>query len=108
MNPKQLLDTLQLQPKKSLGQNFLHDPGILDKIVQAAELSPQDTVLEVGPGTGALTVRPAQSGAQVIAVEVDDRLLPIQRPTARFLRSVHVVVSGHLKRRCKRTSGRCP
>ncbi|MBX3064061.1 MAG: 16S rRNA (adenine(1518)-N(6)/adenine(1519)-N(6))-dimethyltransferase RsmA [Anaerolineae bacterium] len=91
MNPKQLLDTLQLQPKKSLGQNFLHDPGILDKIVQAAELSPQDTVLEVGPGTGALTVRLAQSGAQVIAVEVDDRLLPILSDQLRDFSNVRVV-----------------
>ncbi|MEO8395366.1 MAG: rRNA adenine N-6-methyltransferase family protein, partial [Chloroflexota bacterium] len=55
MNPKMLLDYYQIHPKKSLGQNFVQDPHALEKIVAAAELSPDDTVLEIGPGTGALT-----------------------------------------------------
>jgi 16S rRNA (adenine1518-N6/adenine1519-N6)-dimethyltransferase len=77
MNPKYLMDTFGLEPKKSLGQNFLHDPHVLEKIVSTAALQPEDTVLEIGPGTGALTTHLAQSGAHVIAVEIDDRLLPI-------------------------------
>lgn len=77
MNPKYLMDTFNLDPKKSLGQNFLHDPNALEKIVQTAGITAQDTVLEIGPGTGALTVYLAQTAAQVIAVEIDDRLLPI-------------------------------
>ncbi|HVO42934.1 MAG TPA: 16S rRNA (adenine(1518)-N(6)/adenine(1519)-N(6))-dimethyltransferase RsmA [Aggregatilineales bacterium] len=77
MNPKYLMDTFGLEPKKSLGQNFLHDPGVLEKIVSTAALRPEDTVLEIGPGTGALTVHLAQSGARVVAVEIDERLLPI-------------------------------
>jgi len=77
MNPKHLLDMYELQPKKSLGQNFLHDPNALDKIVQIAELTPEDSVLEVGPGTGSLTIRLAQSVARVVAVETDGRLIPI-------------------------------
>ena len=77
MNPKYLLDTFEVAPKKSLGQNFLHDPNALEKIVDTADLMPGDTVLEVGPGTGALTVALAQSRARVIAVEIDERLLPI-------------------------------
>src|SRR5882724_1064815 len=77
MNPKYLMDTFNVDPKKSLGQNFLHDPNALEKIVHTAGITAQDTVLEIGPGTGALTVYLAQTAAQVIAVEIDDRLLPI-------------------------------
>ncbi len=70
-------------PKKSLGQNFLINAGVLEKIVSAAELSPNDTVLEIGPGTGNLTkllsekVRSTNSGqaGRVIAVEKDHRLI---------------------------------
>jgi 16S rRNA (adenine1518-N6/adenine1519-N6)-dimethyltransferase len=77
MNPKYLMDSHELFPKKSLGQNFLHDPNVLEKIVNAAEVAPGYTVLEVGPGTGALTVLLAQRADRLIAVEIDDRLLPI-------------------------------
>ncbi len=77
MNPKHLMDAFQIDPKKSLGQNFLHDPNALDKIVASADLQAGDTVVEIGPGTGALTMRLASAAARVIAVEVDDRLLPI-------------------------------
>ena len=55
MNPKMLLDQHAIQPKRSLGQNFLHDPGALEKIVELADLTGDETVLEIGPGTGALT-----------------------------------------------------
>ena len=44
-----------LKPKKSLGQNFLHDKNIIDKIIQASEINSKDIVLEIGPGTGNLT-----------------------------------------------------
>ncbi len=77
MNPKMLLDYYQIHPKKSLGQNFVQDPHALEKIVAAAELSPDDTVLEIGPGTGALTEQLAPLVKRVIAVELDTRLQPI-------------------------------
>ncbi len=76
-NPKRLLDTYGITPRKSLGQNFLHDPNALDKIVRAAELSPTDTVLEIGPGTGALTGWLVEAARRVITVELDDRLIPL-------------------------------
>jgi 16S rRNA (adenine1518-N6/adenine1519-N6)-dimethyltransferase len=79
LNPKQMLDSLEILPKKSLGQNFLHDPNALDKIVTTARITASSTVLEVGPGTGALTTRLAQTGAHVIAVEIDGRLVPLLR-----------------------------
>jgi len=77
MNPKALLDEYAIQPKKSLGQNFIHDPNTLDKIVSIANLNPSDTVLEIGPGTGAMTTRLAQAARRVIAVELDERLKPV-------------------------------
>lgn len=63
--------------KKSLGQNFLIDMNILNKIVSAAELSDTTGALEIGPGIGALTEKLAQSAKQVTAVEIDSRLIPI-------------------------------
>ncbi|MBX3084013.1 MAG: ribosomal RNA small subunit methyltransferase A [Anaerolineae bacterium] len=77
MNPKHLMDSFQLQPKKSLGQNFLHDPNALDKIVHTADLASAAHVLEIGAGTGALTIRLAQADVQVTAIEIDERLIPI-------------------------------
>ena len=77
MNPKALLDHHEIHPKRKLGQNFLHDPGALEKIVATAELNREDTVLEVGPGTGTLTRFLADAARRVIAVEIDERLKPI-------------------------------
>ena len=77
MNPKTLLDYYEIHPKKKLGQNFLHDPGALEKIVNSAEVDDNDVVLEVGPGTGTLTKFLARAAKKVIAVEIDERLAPI-------------------------------
>lgn len=91
MNPKSLLDYYQVVPRKSLGQNFVQDEHALDKIVAAAELAPSDTVLEIGPGTGALTEKLAQAARRVIAVELDRRMEPIlkagfsHRPNVEFV-----------------------
>ncbi len=76
MHPKHLLDRYGIEPKKSLGQNFLHDEGLLAKIAAAAELSFDDDVLEVGPGLGALTRHLCRRARRVVAVELDQRLLP--------------------------------
>lgn len=74
---KELLVRHGLQPSRSLGQNFLVDRNFLQKIVQAAAISPGDTVLEVGPGLGTLTQALALAGAQVLAIEKDRRLQPV-------------------------------
>jgi len=66
-----------ISARKSLGQNFLADPNILNRIVAAAELGPEDGVLEIGPGVGALTERLARAAGRVVAVEIDSRLLPV-------------------------------
>ncbi len=66
-----------LAPRKSLGQNFLTDPAILRRIVEAAELPPQAEVLEIGPGLGSLTRVLAQVARRVVAVELDHTLIPL-------------------------------
>ncbi|MDH7488773.1 MAG: 16S rRNA (adenine(1518)-N(6)/adenine(1519)-N(6))-dimethyltransferase RsmA [Anaerolineae bacterium] len=70
-----ILDEGPVRPKKSLGQNFLADPVYLRKIVDAAELSPRDVVLEIGPGTGNLTEHLLARAGHVVAVELDPRMV---------------------------------
>ncbi|HSH01342.1 MAG TPA: 16S rRNA (adenine(1518)-N(6)/adenine(1519)-N(6))-dimethyltransferase RsmA [Anaerolineae bacterium] len=77
MHPQTLLQRYGLSPKKSLGQNFLFDDQLLAGIVAAGEVSQATPVLEVGPGLGALTRHLAWAAPQVVAVELDDRLLPV-------------------------------
>lgn len=84
------LAALGIHPKKGLGQNFLVDPSHRARIVAAAELTADDTVLEVGPGPGVLTELIAEQAGRVIAVELDDRLVPLLR--ARFADQPHVTI----------------
>ncbi len=70
----QLLRQYGLRPDKRLGQHFLVNPVALERIVAAAELRPEDQVLEIGPGVGSLTVHLASRCGRVVAVEVDERL----------------------------------
>jgi 16S rRNA (adenine1518-N6/adenine1519-N6)-dimethyltransferase len=62
--------------KKSLGQNFLRDPHYLNRIADAAQIGPEDRVLEIGPGLGHLTAVLLNRAKKVLAIEVDDRLIP--------------------------------
>jgi 16S rRNA (adenine1518-N6/adenine1519-N6)-dimethyltransferase len=84
------LATLGIHPKKGLGQNFLVDPTHRARIVAAADLTLDDIVLEVGPGLGVLTELIAQRAGRVVAVELDDRLIPLLRE--RFADQLHVVI----------------
>jgi 16S rRNA (adenine1518-N6/adenine1519-N6)-dimethyltransferase len=77
LNITALLRANGLSPKISLGQNFLVDSTALERIVQAAEIQPDDSVLEVGPGLGSLTRYLALSARQVVAVELDASLIPV-------------------------------
>ncbi|MBN2117054.1 MAG: 16S rRNA (adenine(1518)-N(6)/adenine(1519)-N(6))-dimethyltransferase RsmA [Anaerolineales bacterium] len=76
LNAAALLKRHGLRAHKGLGQNFLQDPLALEKIVAAAEIQPTDTVLEIGPGLGSLTRYLAVSAKEVVAVELDERLIP--------------------------------
>ena len=71
---RELAAELDVTPTKKLGQNFLHDPNTVRRIVAAAELSPDDHVVEVGPGLGSLTLGLIDTAASVTALEIDPRL----------------------------------
>jgi 16S rRNA (adenine1518-N6/adenine1519-N6)-dimethyltransferase len=81
---------LGIRPKKGLGQNFLVNSAHRAQIVAAAELTPDDTVLEIGPGPGVLTDLIAEQAGRVIAVELDGRLIPFLRK--RFADQAHVAI----------------
>ncbi|RSI44649.1 Ribosomal RNA small subunit methyltransferase A [Streptococcus sanguinis] len=83
--------------KKSFGQNFLTDTNILQKIVDTAEIDKKVNVIEIGPGIGALTEFLAESSAEVMAFEIDDRLVPILADTLRDFDNVTVVNQDILK-----------
>src|SRR5436305_6699743 len=77
--PRQTLSYLRtlfeergIKPKNKLGQNFLIDLNLLDLLLRAAELTPDDLALEVGGGTGSLTARLAERASAVVTVEIDD------------------------------------
>ena len=86
-----------IKMSKKLGQNFLIKRGIVDEIVHAAELTPGEPVLEVGPGIGTLTQGLAQSGADVTAIELDRRLLDVLDTTLASYDNVRIVHGDVLK-----------
>ena len=81
----------ELIPKKSLGQNFLINPHIIDKIVAAAEVSKDDLILEVGPGTGNMTIQLAKKAGKIIAIEKDHRLMGTLRETLKNYSNVEII-----------------
>ena len=83
--------------KKSFGQNFLTDTNILQKIVDTAEIDKSVNVIEIGPGIGALTEFLAENAAEVMAFEIDDRLIPILADTLRDFDNVKVINEDILK-----------
>lgn len=76
-HPKQILSRYGLYPKKSLGQNFLVGDALITAIVEAAQLTDSDEILEVGPGLGDLTRKLASKSKRVVGIEIDERLVPI-------------------------------
>ncbi len=81
MDVRSLLDRYDIRPSKGLGQSFLVAPWAYERILAAAQLTQQDVVLEVGPGLGTLTRRLAEQALQVIAVELDARMIAILQDT---------------------------
>ena len=73
---RELLATHDLRPSKALGQHYLADPNTARKVARLGGIEPGETVLEVGPGLGSLTLALREAGAAVVAVEADARLLP--------------------------------
>jgi len=87
---KQLLSKYEARPSKGLGQNFLIDKKILEKIITAADIKPTDTILEVGPGIGVLTQALAEKAGEVIAVEKDETMIKILKETLKDYKNVDV------------------
>ena len=86
-----------LRCSKAFGQNFLTDKNTLDKIVKAAELAPDDHVVEIGAGLGALTVLLAQKAGRVTAIEIDKRLMPALTEATAGLENTDLVNEDFLK-----------
>ncbi|NDI37076.1 16S rRNA (adenine(1518)-N(6)/adenine(1519)-N(6))-dimethyltransferase RsmA [Chengkuizengella sediminis] len=96
-NTKEIIKRYGFSFKKSLGQNFLIDQNILEKIVNAAELDQNKGALEIGPGIGALTQSLAQSAGKVTAIELDQRLIPILNDLLQPYDNVEVIHGDVLK-----------
>lgn len=90
-NTKELLKQFEFRMSKSLGQNFLVDKSILDRIIEGAELTKEDYVLEIGPGMGSMTQRLCESAAKVVAVEIDKKLIPVLNVTLSEFDNVTVI-----------------
>jgi len=88
---KEVLEKYGFSFKKSLGQNFLIDTNILHNIIEAADLSKEKAAIEIGPGIGALTEQLGRAAGKVVAVEIDQRLLPILSDTLLPYDNIEVV-----------------
>ena len=93
-NPQNTIEILQkynFNFQKQFGQNFLIDPHVLDKIIDAAGITEEDFVLEIGPGIGTMTQYLCENAREVVAVEIDKNLIPILEDTLSDYRNVTVI-----------------
>jgi len=99
-NPRNTIEILQKYQftfQKKFGQNFLIDTHVLDKIIQAAAITKEDMVLEIGPGIGTMTQYLAEAAGKVIAVEIDSNLIPILSDTLNGYDNVKILNEDVLK-----------
>lgn len=99
-NPQETIEVLKKHDfrfQKKYGQNFLIDPRVLDKIIDAAQIDKDDYVLEIGPGIGTMTQALAGRARRVCAVEIDPKLIPILRETLADYDNVEVIHQDILK-----------
>jgi 16S rRNA (adenine1518-N6/adenine1519-N6)-dimethyltransferase len=96
-NLKNLLEKYKIKPNKRLGQNFLIDENVLKKIIAAAEISPQETILDIGPGLGALTQELVKKAKKVIAVEKDKKMAGILKQTFKDCANLEIIQGDILK-----------
>ncbi|MFI3174969.1 MAG: 16S rRNA (adenine(1518)-N(6)/adenine(1519)-N(6))-dimethyltransferase RsmA [Bacillota bacterium] len=96
-NTRQIIEENRFAFKKNYGQNFLIDNNILDTIVDAAKITKDDHVLEIGPGIGSLTQVLAESAKKVVAVEIDKMLIPILQNTLSPYENVSIIHRDILK-----------
>lgn len=86
-----------MRAKKSLGQNFLRDENVISRIVGSLDLAEDETIVEIGPGRGALTEKLLDTGANVIAIEIDRELVPVLRTQFHFQRNFKVIEANILE-----------
>lgn len=100
INPQKTIEVLQkynFHFQKKYGQNFLIDMHVLDKIIAAAKITKDDCVLEIGPGIGTMTQYLAQYSKKVIAVEIDNNLIPILHETLNDYDNIELINNDILK-----------
>lgn len=97
MSLKEILGKHNFKFKKKFGQNFISDPGILNKIVSTGDISPKDIIVEIGPGAGTLTKVIAQEAGLVIAIEIDLDLVPILEENLKEYNNVKIISGDALK-----------
>ncbi|WP_027399447.1 16S rRNA (adenine(1518)-N(6)/adenine(1519)-N(6))-dimethyltransferase RsmA [Anaerovorax odorimutans] len=94
---KAIKDKHGFKLSKSLGQNFLTDKNIIEKIIEGSLICDKDLVIEIGPGVGVLTTFAAKEAAKVIAVEIDKNLIPILKETLKEYDNIEVINKDILK-----------
>lgn len=94
---REIIKYFEFKFNKNLGQNFLIDQNILDKIVEGAELDSDDCVIEIGPGIGTLTQEMAKHCKRVIAIEIDDTLISILNETLANFDNIKIIHKDALK-----------
>lgn len=94
---KDVLKKFNVRPSRRLGQNFLIDQSVVKKIVDAANVSQGDLVIEVGPGTGSMTRELAARAGKVVAVEIDRHLIPVLKQGLAGFSNVEILNKDILK-----------
>lgn len=94
---KEIKEKYGFRLTKSLGQNFLTDKNIIDRIIEGSGITEEDLVIEIGPGIGVITYEAAQVARKVIAVEIDKNLIPILKETLAGQENISVINSDILK-----------
>ena len=90
-------DRHNFQLSKSLGQNFITDRGVIESIIEGANIGEDDLVIEIGPGIGVLTAEAAEAAKKVIAIEIDKKLIPILAETLAAYDNIEVINQDILK-----------
>lgn len=93
----EIIEKYHFSFQKKFGQNFLVDSSILDRIIESAQITKEDCVLEIGPGIGTMTQRLAEEARAVVAVEIDRNLLPVLADTLSAYENVTVINADILK-----------
>ena len=104
-NTADIISRHKFSIRKKYGQNFLVDASMLEKIVNAAGISEDDKVLEIGPGLGAMTQILAESAGEVTAVEIDKELIPILKETLTGYDNVNIINGDIMKQELKELCG---